>query len=356
VSQMAMLFAGTLTAVNSCMVNYDAGLGVAQLLTNDGSAWTGGVYPGTPSSISNSKCTLYGAGSSVSTVGNTVTLTLNLTFVAGFGGGQPLSIWLAANDGRGTSGWVPAGTWQPPASVAVAVSPLSVTRLAGQMQQFTAQVTGTSNPAVNWTLSPSDWWVGGKIATNGNYTAPAEITYPLAVTVTARSQADPTKSATATVTLQPSTAPFLYGIVPNQGTGHRTLFSFNISTSNIPLASIEPFLGNTGTSGPGNGVNACHVKYLSSTGRIYLDGDSGGSSWSAGSSYLGEGADFSNSTCIIHPATSALQPQGGGDYNLVLDIEFKAAAAGQTKGLYFAAENTTGAVANFQYFGTYTPN
>ena len=85
------------------------------------------------------------------------------------------------------------------AGVLVQVSPTPVNLYASQQQQFTASVTGNTNTAVNWTYSPQV----GALTVGGLYTAPASITAGQTVSVTATSQADTTKSATATVNLLP---------------------------------------------------------------------------------------------------------------------------------------------------------
>jgi len=91
-------------------------------------------------------------------------------------------------------------TLQPPApSVSLSVLPSSASVTAGGVAVFGANVAGTSNTGVTWSLSPS---VGS--ISNGTYTAPALITSQQAVTVTATSVADPTKSASAIVTLIPA--------------------------------------------------------------------------------------------------------------------------------------------------------
>ena len=89
-------------------------------------------------------------------------------------------------------------TLMPP--VAVSVSPTTATLYASQTQQFTATVTNTSNTAVTWTASV------GTISASGLYTAPASITTQQTATVTAKSAADATKTATATITLMPPVA------------------------------------------------------------------------------------------------------------------------------------------------------
>jgi hypothetical protein len=84
-------------------------------------------------------------------------------------------------------------------AINVSVSPSSVGLNANQTQQFTATVTGTTNTAVNWLLSPSSG--SGTISTSGLYTAPSTLSNGQAVTVTAQSQQDTTRSGTATVNL-----------------------------------------------------------------------------------------------------------------------------------------------------------
>ncbi|GLH72921.1 hypothetical protein GETHLI_14230 [Geothrix limicola] len=86
-------------------------------------------------------------------------------------------------------------TVNPAAGVAVAISPTTVSLNTGATQQFTASVTGSTNTAVTWSVVEAG---GGSVSTSGLYTAPTTAgTYH----VKATSQADTTKSATATVTV-----------------------------------------------------------------------------------------------------------------------------------------------------------
>lgn len=82
--------------------------------------------------------------------------------------------------------------------VKVSVSPSSVTLSSAQTQQFTATVLGTANTAVKWSAT------SGTIAAGGLYTAPT-VTSPTSVTVTATSNADPKKFASAAVTIDTGT-------------------------------------------------------------------------------------------------------------------------------------------------------
>ena len=83
------------------------------------------------------------------------------------------------------------------APVAVTVSPTSATLLVGGTKQFTAAVTGAANTAVTWSVQEG---AGGTVSAVGLYLAPAAAgNYH----VVATSAADPTKSAAATVTVNP---------------------------------------------------------------------------------------------------------------------------------------------------------
>jgi hypothetical protein len=116
---------------------------------------------------------------------------------------------------------------------AVSVSPSSVALNQGQTQQFTVSVQGSSNQAVNWTLSPNV----GTISTSGLYTAPSTITVGQVVTVTATSVALPALSGTATVnlTLTPLTPP----------SGLALYWSFD--TTDISNGEVLDLSGNNGT-------------------------------------------------------------------------------------------------------------
>lgn len=79
------------------------------------------------------------------------------------------------------------------AGIGVTVSPASANLAASQTQQFTATVTGTSNTAVTWSISPNT----GTISSSGLYTAPSIISSQQSVTVTATSVADTNTRGTA---------------------------------------------------------------------------------------------------------------------------------------------------------------
>ncbi len=76
--------------------------------------------------------------------------------------------------------------------VSISISPTTSSLQGGGQQLFVAMISGTSNTAVTWSAS------AGTIASNGTYTAPSAAGN---YTVTAVSVADPTKSASAAVSV-----------------------------------------------------------------------------------------------------------------------------------------------------------
>ena len=102
-----------------------------------------------------------------------------------------------------TFGCAGTSTTRTPIPVSVTISPVSATVGAGGTQQFTATVENTGNTVVTWQVSGVTGGNAtvGTISSSGLYTAPAVVPNPAIVTVAAVSQADPTKSASAQVTI-----------------------------------------------------------------------------------------------------------------------------------------------------------
>ena len=87
-----------------------------------------------------------------------------------------------------------------PDNVSVSIAPSTASLTPGSTKSFTATVTGTSTTQVTWSVVEAS---GGNISSTGLYTAPASAgTYH----VKATSVSDPTKNATATVTVTAPTS------------------------------------------------------------------------------------------------------------------------------------------------------
>jgi uncharacterized protein YjdB len=81
----------------------------------------------------------------------------------------------------------------------ITIVPAARTLYAGQTLQLTAHVT-MSDESVVWSMRPAG---PGTLSSWGFYSAPAEVKSQQRITITATSVSDPTKSASATVTLSP---------------------------------------------------------------------------------------------------------------------------------------------------------
>jgi hypothetical protein len=135
--------------------------------------------------------TLGGKRSRYSGIGMCIVLTLLGLLVACGGGSAPVTVGISPAavslwPNNAADGW-PSST-----------------------QAFTASVGSARNTAVNWSATP------GTIDANGNYTAPTVAAgLPATASVTATSQADPSKSATSVVTLKKATVPGVFSATVN---------------------------------------------------------------------------------------------------------------------------------------------
>jgi len=131
----------------------------------------------------------------------------------------------------------PACGSSPPLLITVMVTPATAYVPVSDALQFDAILTGTPNAAVVWSVNDS---VGGSftvgfISQTGYYQAPANVPSPNQVTVTATSQQDDTKSASATVTVIPQTA----GANTVQVASGQTVSNINVEVSPLtPTLSI----------------------------------------------------------------------------------------------------------------------
>ncbi|MFQ5589132.1 MAG: hypothetical protein ACE5F7_09865, partial [Nitrospiria bacterium] len=102
-----------------------------------------------------------------------------------------------------------------PQTVAVSVTPQTTTLPTGGEATFSATVSGSGNTAVKWHIQEGA--SGGAVTSKGEYTAPATAgTFHLVAT----SQADGTKTATATVTVSSI-------LDASFGVGGKTAIAFN---------------------------------------------------------------------------------------------------------------------------------
>src|SRR6202166_1676732 len=219
-------FAATISGTNNTAVTWTA---------SGGTVTSGGLYTA-PSSAGTYNVTAASAADSTKSASAVVTVsqpaqvsvslsptTASLStgaqkqFTASVSGSTNTAVTWAASGGTITSGGLytapsSAGTYtvtatsaadstksasavvtvSQPTQVSVSLSPTTVSLSTGGQEQFTANISGTSNTAVTWSAS------GGTVSTSGLYVAPSTAgTY----TIKAVSAADPTKAASATASV-----------------------------------------------------------------------------------------------------------------------------------------------------------
>ncbi len=117
-------------------------------------------------------------------------------------------------------------------TVEVSITPARAVLAPGATQQYTAQVTGSSDKSVAWSVAGNQ----GSISAGGLYTAPANLnTDSLVATITAVSNADPAVSATANAVVRRASSTVRVTITPPTATigpGDTQQFQADVSGTN----------------------------------------------------------------------------------------------------------------------------
>ncbi|MEZ5352869.1 MAG: BACON domain-containing carbohydrate-binding protein [Bryobacteraceae bacterium] len=101
---------------NACYIAFVRSTGTLYLVNDAGQA--GGPFAGSiiipgAGTVSNGQCSINATGSTVSGLGNNFSLTLNMSFKAGFGGRRIMYV-AARDEAENNSGWHPRGVWTVP--------------------------------------------------------------------------------------------------------------------------------------------------------------------------------------------------------------------------------------------------
>ncbi len=209
------------------------------------------------------------------------------------------------------------------AAVHVSVSPASAVLQAAGTQQFTASVSGSSNTAVTWRVNGIAGGNAsvGTISASGMYTAPATIAANTAISLTATSTADTTKSAAASVTLMPAATSVSVSITPQSASlaaGQTKQFNATVSgTSNSAVNwMVNGVSGGNATTGTvsGSGVFSSPSCPSSSSATVTAVSSydasasasatvsiGGAASASAGAFYVSNSGNDSNDGSSCHP-------------------------------------------------------
>ena len=109
ISWVQMLINGQWTGLGGCYVHYNASANFLWLF-DDRAQGGAGVTPGSSGVVENGQCVLRGKGSSVSVLGKTLEVIVDVTFKPGFEGTK--NVYMQAGDlSNQLAPWVRAGTW-----------------------------------------------------------------------------------------------------------------------------------------------------------------------------------------------------------------------------------------------------
>ena len=100
------------SGANACFVYYQPSGNHLYLATNAGAWITPALTPGVAGTASNSQCTLNAGSSSVSMLGNDLTVNVAVTFSSAFVGAKNVYLYAYGLSGQSTA-WIKEGAWTP---------------------------------------------------------------------------------------------------------------------------------------------------------------------------------------------------------------------------------------------------
>ena len=403
-----MAVATALTSVGTCYLHYDRAANTIQLANDAGSDWVGTKTLAAAGTLQNSQCTVDAGASSASNTSGTLTVNLNLTFRAIFGGSK--NVFMQALDLAGAAaGWSQMGTFTVIAPNE-APAPVSVTPSSGSGSgtSFTFAYTDPNGfTDIRWTemafgtsLTPvascylhldrvtgnlqlandagSDW-VGTK--TLGTVTSLQNSQCSIDLSASMASGSANSLTVTLTVTFKASFAgaksvfmqaldmgglpagwfakgsytavpsgldpPVPISATPSSGSGTTQTFTFVYSdpAGYTNIRWVEAAINTVLTS-----VNSCYIHYDRITNLIQV-ANNPGTDW-AGSAVMGSPATVQNSQCSVS-ATFSSASGSGNNFTVNLRITFLAGFSG-AKTTYMQALNNSGVAAGWQVKGTWT--
>ena len=390
------------SAGTRCFLYYDRPANLIYLLQDGGTTYVP-VAPGSGASSSNSRCSVRGNESSVTSSGNSLSLRLDLSFSSAAAGLQTTYVYV--NNAQTNTGWRAEASWNSTMNVApsaLSVSPQGQTGLArtftfqfsdenGAGDMGSAQILFSPGPTTSacwiyyhqptnglWLANDTGQWITPPLVVgqtgsqqNSQCTLDAgastvtktgtSLTLALALTFKpAFAGANPTNiymgaddlsglstgmPLRGTWTVAPS-MPAVDSVQYSNPSGWSQLFTFNFTdadgASSISVAEVQIGAGATA-------VNACYLWYDRAANVLSLrdDADTGWSGIAPGTA-----GSVENSQCKIDGLSSTVSATGT-LLRLHVMIVFKPAFAG-VKNIHMAAAAIGGVSSGRQFMGTWT--
>jgi hypothetical protein len=380
---------------NACYLIFDRGSGNLLIVNDQGTTTSGSVTPGGSGTLSNSQCSVPASSASVTISGNTVTLTVTITFKYSFTGAK--NIWANTTSTSGAAGtWQQIGTWTVPVqnpSNGITVSPSSG---SGSTQNFTAVYTASSQSQEHFLITASnganacyliyDLGSGNLSIVNDQGAAVSASVTPGGSGTLSNSQCSvPASSASVTISGNSVTLAVTITFTPSFS-GPKNIWANIISNSGsagswqqigtwtVPSAPANGTIVNP-SSGTGltqtftamytapnqsqehflitasNGAHACYLIYDRGPGNLLIVNDQGTAV--SGSVVPGGSGALSNSQCSV-PASTASVATSGNTVTLTVTPTFKSSFNG-TKNIWANTVSTSGSQGTWTQIGTWTP-
>jgi hypothetical protein len=379
------------SSANSCLVYYARASNQLFLLNDAGTVWSPAA-PGTAVTLSNSQCSVNAAAASVTVSGTALTLTLPVTFAAGYAGAKNTYMYAAGSSAN--SGWQAMGSWTVPAGSApgpVSVAPSSG---SGAQQTFALQYAdplGAADLTTVWVWFTSNYnTVSSANACLVSYTrstnqlsllndagtAWSTPAAPGAAVTLSGSQcsvnagaASVTVSGTDLILNLPVTftaayagakSTYMYAAGPSANSGWRNMGSWTVPATGPAPTAVSPSSGSgeqqtfalqyadplgaadlttvwvwfTSNYNTVSSANACLVSYTRSTNQLSLLNDAG-TAWSTPAA-PGAAVTLSGSQCSVNAGAASVTASGT-SLTVNLPVTFMAAYAGAKSTYMYAA-------------------
>ncbi|HWQ57038.1 MAG TPA: fibronectin type III domain-containing protein [Bryobacteraceae bacterium] len=363
----AMINASYTNGTNTCWFHYNLANNTLQLSYDDTPTtltWQPPVPLGSGAAQQNSQCGIDPAGARIAGSGDTLTVSVPVTFMPAWSGLK--NIYVYARDKAGVSaGYTVAASW-------TVAEPAQLDTTAPSVPTGLA-ATAASSTQINlsWNASIDNVGVAGytvyrggvrvaEVTSGTNYTdtglAPStSYSYSVAAYDASGNTSGQSANASATTQSEPVTVvnqpPRVGTVSPAQGTGLRQAFAFTYTDGN-GYADITDayFMINSSYT---NGANTCWVHYNRATNSIRLSYDDTPSTlaWQP-AMRLGTNSTQQNSQCSI-TAAGATAKASGKKLTLTVPTTFLPAWSG-AKDVYSYVSDKAGATAGYTAMGTWT--
>jgi hypothetical protein len=405
ISYVYFMVGTSISAANSCFVEYNHTSNTLRLVNDTGLVWPTPIPLGSGAAMSNSQCTLDPATASVTTLFRTLTVGIPLSFSSIYSGSKNVYVNVYDMDGL-SSGWVLVQSWTIGPPRTPKIENIGMTGGPVGPVLFNLTVSDSSGASfIGYTYFLINNSLNGANACFVEYNHSSHavrlandsgLVWPTPVqlgTGSAMSNSqctlDPTgASVTASGQRLTINIPLRFSVsfagskqlfasnydISGTGSGWQPLGFYNIGTPVPAVLPVSPSSG-SGTSqsflvtvqypngaslityvyvlinSSLTGANSCFIEYNRSANTIRLVDDSG-LQWPT-PVLLGTGSPMSNSQCTLNPALASSSSIGN-NLSISLPLTFASSGYSGIKQVFVSAFDSEGAASGWQIGGAWT--